>query len=222
MQQIKRTTLLDVAVEGLRDAIINGEVELGERVNESTFTAKLGISRTTFREALRQMEQAGLLVRDPFRGTFVREFSEEEILELNELRGVLETYAIELIIRKGDNCTEKLLPLYGIVSQMEGIDPEADAAPTNALHITFHRTLLEMAGSKLLFNVGNELSQQFWVAMRISQLAFIAQGESDNFAEAHREIVDAIIGGDMDVVRRVIHNHVSHSFGSYNTERSIP
>ena len=47
MDQIRRTTLMDSVTEELRNAIMNGEVKLGERVNENTFTSKLGISRTT-------------------------------------------------------------------------------------------------------------------------------------------------------------------------------
>ena len=182
---------------------------MGERVNESTFTTKLNISRTTFREAMRQLEQAGLLVRDPFRGTFVREFSESEIKDLNNLRGALEIYAAEIIIENGGNKPEKLLPLYEIVSQMEGIDPEEDVAQTNALHITFHRTLLNMAGNKLMFTVWNDLAQQFWVAMRLSQLSLVARGEGVNFAEAHREVVDAIAAGDTAQIHKIMHKHVS-------------
>lgn len=209
MEQIRRTTLMDSVTEELRNAILNGEIGLGERVNESTFTTKLNISRTTFREAMRQLEQAGLLVRDPFRGTFVREFSEPEIKDLNNLRGALEIYAAEIIIENGGNKPEKLLPLYEIVSQMEGIDPEEDVAQTNALHITFHRTLLDMAGNKLMFTVWNDLAQQFWVAMRLSQLSLVARGEGVNFAEAHREVVDAIAAGDTVQIHKIMHKHVS-------------
>ena len=209
MEQIRRTTLMDSVTEELRNAILNGEIGLGERVNESTFTTKLNISRTTFREAMRQREQAGLLVRDPFRGTFVREFSESEIKDLNNLRGALEIYAAEIIIENGGNNPEKLLPLYEIVSQMEGIDPEEDVAQTNALHITFHRTLLNMAGNKLMFTVWNDLAQQFWVAMRLSQLSLVARGEGVNFAEAHREVVDAIAAGDTAQIHKIMHKHVS-------------
>ena len=209
MEQIRRTTLMDSVTEELRNAILNGEIGLGERVNESTFTTKLNISRTTFREAMRQLEQAGLLVRDPFRGTFVREFSESEIKNLNNLRGALEIYAAEIIIENGGNNPEKLLPLYEIVSQMEGIDPEEDVAQTNALHITFHRTLLNMAGNKLMFTVWNDLAQQFWVAMRLSQLSLVARGEGVNFAEAHREVVDAIAAGDTAQIHKIMHKHVS-------------
>ena len=141
-QPMRRTTQLDFAVEALRNAILNGEVGLGERVNEVAFTTKWGISRTTFREALRQMEQAGLLVRIPFRGTFVRDFTEEEIDSLNNLRGALETYAVERIIEQDGCQPEKLEPLYQIVAQMRENNAEADVAWPNWLHIDLHRTLI--------------------------------------------------------------------------------
>lgn len=211
LQPMKRTPLLDYSTEALRIAILNGEIGTGERLNEITFTNKLEISRTTFREALRQLEQEGLLVRVPFRGTFVREFSEEEITDLNNLRGVLETYAAEIIIKNGNYQFENLQSLYQIVSQMEGIDPEHDAAQTNTLHITFHRNLLNLAGNKLLFSVWNNLAQQFWMAMRFSQLSFIIRGEAVSFAEAHREVVNAIASGEVELARNIILKHVSYS-----------
>ena len=70
MDKYRRTTQLDFAVEALRAAILSGEMKMGERVNEVAVTNRLNISRTTFREALRQMEEAGLLIREPFKGTF--------------------------------------------------------------------------------------------------------------------------------------------------------
>lgn len=211
LQPLKRTTMLDSCTEALRNAILNGEVEPGERINETTFTTKLAVSRTTFRETLRQLEQAGLLVRVPFKGMFVREFSEEEINDLNSLREVLEIHASELVIKKGENTADNLRPLYQIVFQMEGFNAEEEVAHTNALHIAFHRALLSLAGNKLLFSVWNGLSEQFWIAMRISQLSIFAQGEAANFARAHRDIVDAIAAGDVELVRKTMHRHVSHA-----------
>ena len=219
-EPMRRTTQLDFAVEALRNAILNGEVGLGERVNEVAFTTKWGISRTTFREALRQMEQAGLLVRIPFRGTFVRDFTEEEIKSLNDLRGALETYAVERIIEQDGCQQEKLEPLYQIVAQMRENNAEADVAWTNGLHIAFHRTLMELAGDKILLEVWNDLSQQFWVAMRVDQIAVFEQGEAASFADSHREVVDAIAGVDVAVFRRVIRQHVSHKSNPDKTERS--
>ena len=103
MDKYRRTTQLDFAVEALRAAILSGEMKMGERVNEVAVTNRLNISRTTFREALRQMEEAGLLIREPFKGTFVREFTDKEIKEINDLQGALECHAVELILEKGKN-----------------------------------------------------------------------------------------------------------------------
>lgn len=218
----RRTTQLDFAIEALRNAILNGELKLGERVNEVTLTTKLGISRTTFREALRQMEQAGLLVRVPFRGTFVRDFSEEEIDDINNLRSALETYAAEMIIESGRNRREDLAPLYQIVEQMDKIDAEKDAAQTNMMHIKFHDALLNLGGSKALSAIWNDLALQFWVTMRVSQLSFFEQGEAGSFAASHREIVDALAGGDLKQFRQVIRAHVSHPQKFPDTPKGVP
>jgi len=219
MQPSKHPTMLDSCTEALRDAILNGIIGAGERVNEITFTTKLGVSRTTFRESMRKLEQSGLLIRVPYRGMFVREFSEEEVIDLNNLRAVLETYAAEIIIGKGCNKAEDLLPFYQIVSQMERIAPEEDVAQTNALHITFHRTMLNLAGNDLLFTVWNNLAQQFWMTMRISQLSLFALGEAGTFADSHREVVGAIAAGDIEQFRKVIRKHVSYFVEFRKTER---
>lgn len=217
----RRTTQLDFAIEALRNAILNGDLKLGERVNEVALTAKLGISRTTFREALRQMEQAGLLERIPFRGTFVRNFSEEEIEDINNLRSALETYAAERIIESGRNRPEDLEDLYEIVRRMEAMDAEEDAAQTNTIHIKFHDALMNMGQSKALTALWNDLALQFWVTMRVSQLSVFERGEAESFAGSHREIVDTLAGGDLIRFRRVIRRHVSNPQKSPDTRKGV-
>ena len=214
LSPLNRTPLLDFTIEALRKAVLNGEIPAGERLNEITYTTRLGISRTTLREAMRQLEQEGLLVRVPFRGTFARQFSDQEIKDLNNLRGVLEAYAAEIIIERGKNQAADLAPLVEIVNRMEKIDSVQNREQANELHIEFHRTLLNLADNALLFSIWNNLAQQFWVALRVSQLNHIQRGDSATFAAAHREMVSAIATGDTELVRRVMHRHVSNSFGS--------
>jgi DNA-binding GntR family transcriptional regulator len=211
LSPLNRTPLLDSAIEEIRQAVLNGKIESGSRLNEIVYTTQLGISRTTLREAMRQLEQEGLLIRVPFRGTFVRQFSESEIKELNNLRGVLEVYAAEIIIRTNKNQPANLAALYEISRKMEKIDAEQEPTRANELHITFHRTLLNLASNNLLFSVWNNLAQQFWMAMRVAHLSHIARGDAATFSEAHREVVDAIAAGDPEKVCRVIRKHVSNS-----------
>lgn len=209
LQPPQRTTLLDYAIEALRNAIVNGELKPGDRVNELSLSGKLNISRTTIREALQQLEQAGLLERIPYRGTFVTQFSEGKIQEVNQLRGVLETYAAEILVQAGKHTPQALHQLYDAIEEMRDLDPTANPAETNAVHIRFHRTLVELTGNELLLTVWNELSLQFLVAMRSSQLSGIASGRTGRFDEAHEAVVQAIVSGDMGKIRSVIRSHVS-------------
>ncbi len=211
MDKNRRTTQLDFAVEALRTAILSGEMKMGERVNEVAFTNQLNISRTTFREALRHMEEAGLLIREPFRGTFVRKFEEREIKEINDLQGALECHAVELIFEKKKNTEKDMELLYEIVSRMEEITPQSQLIERNELHIDFHRHLVLLSDNQLLYKVWNDLSQQFNVAMAVSQGIYLTSGESANFAKAHRDIADAVLSGDYEMARKRIRKHVTNA-----------
>ena len=97
------TDLLAIAVEtrtlrgqvlgAVRSAVVSGRLAPGARVNEAQLASDLGVSRGTLREAIRRLEQEGLLVTLSHRGTFVRELSTEEIAEVYGVRLALESYA---------------------------------------------------------------------------------------------------------------------------------
>ena len=86
-------TLRGQAYDILKRQLLAGELRPGERVNEVVMAARLGISRGPLREAIRNLEQEGLLIAAPHRGTFVRQLTEEEAAELQEVRLALETAA---------------------------------------------------------------------------------------------------------------------------------
>src|SRR5262249_43831728 len=79
-------TLRGQAYEILKRQLRAGELAPGERVNEVVMAAQLGISRGPLREAIRTLEQEGLLTALPQRGVFVRQLSQEEAGELQEVR----------------------------------------------------------------------------------------------------------------------------------------
>ena len=184
---------------------------MGERVNEVAFTNRLEISRTTFREALRHMEEAGLLVREPFKGTFVRTFTEREIREINDLQGALECHAVEVILEKRKNTKKDMESLYQTIDQMEKLDAKCQPSEQNELHIAFHRELVQLADNQLLLRVWDDLSQQFTVAMEVSRGIYQITGESANFAKVHREIADAVLAGEEPRAHRLIREHVTNS-----------
>lgn len=88
--------LRDVVFNTLRQAILRGELQPGERLMEIQLANKLGVSRTPIREAIRKLELEGLVLMIPRRGAVVAEITEKSLRDVLEVRGSLEELAVEL------------------------------------------------------------------------------------------------------------------------------
>jgi DNA-binding GntR family transcriptional regulator len=93
--RVEQRTVQGAVVDLVRDAIISGVLEPGERLTESIIAQQMNVSRAPLREALRQLEEEGLVVRQPNRGCSVVDLSEQDIREIFSLRCTLECMAIE-------------------------------------------------------------------------------------------------------------------------------
>ena len=92
--------LRDVVFNTLRQAILKGELEPGERLMEIQLAERLGVSRTPIREAIRKLELEGLVLMVPRKGAEVASISEKSLREVLEVRRSLEELAIELACQK--------------------------------------------------------------------------------------------------------------------------
>lgn len=88
--------LRDVVFNTLRQAILKGELEPGERLMEIQLAERLGVSRTPIREAIRKLELEGLVLMIPRKGAEVARISEKSLRDVLEVRRSLEELAIEL------------------------------------------------------------------------------------------------------------------------------
>src|ERR1700748_1150475 len=84
--QITLQTAPQAAAQALREAIISGELKGGDRILEQKWSLHLGIGQPTLREALRELEQQGLLRKLPQRGTYVAQLSPEDYRRILEVR----------------------------------------------------------------------------------------------------------------------------------------
>jgi DNA-binding GntR family transcriptional regulator len=85
-------------LNGLRQAIIGGELVPGQRLREEELSALTGVSRSVVREALCQLQAEGLIVTVPNKGAIVRELSPDEAMDVYRIRGLLEGYAARLFV----------------------------------------------------------------------------------------------------------------------------
>ncbi len=88
--------LRNVVFNTLRDAILKGDLQPGERLMEIHLAKKLGVSRTPVREAIRMLEREGLAVTYPRRGAQVAKMTEKDLDDVLEIREVLDTLAASL------------------------------------------------------------------------------------------------------------------------------
>ncbi len=95
-------SLVDVAGRRVRDAILSGSLKPGDKIVEEQLCGSLGISRAPLREALRLLGQQGLVEHLPRRGSRVTAWSPQDILQLFELRHLLERHAIESALPLAD------------------------------------------------------------------------------------------------------------------------
>ena len=98
--------LRDVVFQTLRQAILRGELEPGERLMEIHLADRLGVSRTPIREAIRKLELEGLVVMIPRRGAIVASITEKDLKDVLEVRRTLEIMAAEIAC---DRITPELL-----------------------------------------------------------------------------------------------------------------
>ena len=139
------------ALYSVRELLLRGELEPGERVSELPLVARLGVSRTPIRLALERLAHMGLLEVNANGGFTVRGFTPSEALDAIEIRGVLEGTAARLAAERLDHPSE-LDPLRGLCEQMEQFNRlslESFASYMDA-NEALHNAIIDLAKSPML------------------------------------------------------------------------
>lgn len=136
------------AYRKLRDSILQGTLAAGSKVSERSLASALGISAQPVREALRRLEQDGLVVTLPRRGTVVAEIGPERLAELGRIRAALEGVAAALAAERMR--PEHLAELTQVVRGMRAATSEADHARLAELNERFHALVQGATGNLFL------------------------------------------------------------------------
>ena len=149
MTKIIHKTLRQEVADAIRERILNGEFKEGERLIEQDIAAMLGVSRGPVREALRQIEQEGMVEYTSHIGCSVRGLSDEEIYEIYMLRANLEMLAVHICKGNFSDSTIQWLEKY--LEEMEQLPKNGTLEKCIDLDRLFHRTIVSQAGiSRLL------------------------------------------------------------------------
>lgn len=202
LRSLDRKTLRERALVALRSAVLSGSYRPGDHLGEVEIASRLNISRGTVREALRHLQQEGLLTPGPRGMLRVRSLSSEEVGELFRVRGALEGQAVAEIIaseQRGHAVEQLTSALEALASAAEPVDQlEADLA--------FHARVCELSGNSVLLDTWRHLE----APIRVVVLNAATGDRSVTMsADRHRPIVEAIESGDPEQAVHVLREHMA-------------
>lgn len=193
----RHQTLREGIVESVREAIIKGELEPGERLTEPDLAERFGISRTPIREAFRQLESEGFLKVVPRKGALVTPITEKDVREFYEIKGVLEGYAARRAARK---LTDKEIDRMEALNNALGkYAADGDQKNLFRAHNEFHETFVRAAGNEKLSLLIANLVHQF----QRFRIALSIYGGIQTSIEQHRELIAACRRRDADEAERL-------------------
>jgi len=191
----------------LRKFILNGDLKPGEQLIESAIASQMQVSRGPVRDALKQLENEGLVVNIPRKGTFVRKLNKEDFKQIYELRAYLESLAIRVAIEKLNENSELIPTLKNIVKQMGEVAKEEDIAQIADFDLEFHRAICESSKNHYLIEA--------WMRIRsLIRLCLITDLAYKNYLKTehdHNMIIDAIMGKNIGLGEERIKSHIASS-----------
>lgn len=201
--KILRTKSLSGAVfESLEHAILNGEMEPGERINETTIAEKYGVSRGPVREACRKLEESGLADFIVNRGVFVKKLAFDDALEIYQIRAALFAFGGRILARRITN--EQIAVLSGTIDEMEEATERQDPDAYYTRNLEFHSALMRFTGSQRLFRLYESMNKELHLFRRRSFSVDLNRRAS--YSE-HRTIVEELKSGNPSRIARAMRVH---------------
>ena len=144
-------SLADEVAEILRNRILHGEYEMGEKLTESKIAAELKVSRTPIRDAFRQLEKEQLVEYIPNKGCFARGFSKEDMSDIYAVRGVIEELAMRRAVEHADD--ESIAQLESQLELMRVYTEQVIYEKLLQANEDFHFMIYHMTHSRFIVQV---------------------------------------------------------------------
>ena len=193
----------NIVYDSLKESILNGSLKPGERLMESKIADDLGVSRTPVREAIRKLEKEKYVKMVPRKGAYVEDLTKEDILEVIEIRVVLEGLAAELAAQNiTDEMKEKMKEN---VRKFNLASLEVDRKELIILDEIFHNMIYVASGNKKLNEIVKELQDQF----QRFRLSYFNEFDSYNrLTDSHNKLYNAIADGNSNEAKKYAIAHI--------------
>jgi DNA-binding GntR family transcriptional regulator len=200
-----RRITADYVADALRDAIHSGSLADGAVLNQAALATHFGVSRVPVREAMRQLQAEGLIDTRAHRLAVVRSLNLDRILEIYDLRGVLEGFVLE-----------RAVPLIGAAEVRDAravlVEMEADVDHTRWLELNaqFHALLYGPSGAETSLELIDQLRVRGERYVRLWSRGSGIHRPGEAGAE-HAEILRLVEAGEGEAARRAVEVHIAHT-----------
>lgn len=202
-------SVVDIAYNAIKEAILDGHFHPGEQLVEQKLAAQLGISKTPVRDALGRLEREGLVVNIPFRGSYVRELSKEDAVEIFEFRQVLDAMLIRAAVEHLTD--EDVAEIEHVLDEADAALAAGDRARAAELGSQYHHLIQGHARRERVVGIVRNLEDQVKLIRDVSERVV---GRLEKSALEHRTVLEALKRRDPAGAEKAIRGHHS-SFLSF-------
>ena len=195
--------LRDIVFKTLRDAIITGQFQPGERLMEMKLANEMGVSRTPVREAIKKLEAEGLVIMNPRRGAQVAPINEKDLKDILEIRKALESLSCRIAC--GKVTQDDIKKLRSINRAVSKAIRENDIPMIVEKDVEFHDAINQITDNARLQKFLGQLKEHLYRY----RLEFIKNMENhSSIIEDHERIIEAITQKDAETACKEIEDHI--------------
>ena len=198
----------------------------GDRISERELSRVLGMSRAPIREALKELEEQGLIISEKYRGWFVADFREEEFFEINQIRSLLEYNLLETLIQRNALRTDELDHAQRLNDDLRSIvfsdiPSQEKARECAEKEILFH-LFLDTLGT----------GHSFWTKKLLKNLTYQTQSalyrwqpreeQMKAAVESHDRLIQCLRKGDLEKLRAILFKRLEIGPGAIKERSHVP
>jgi len=198
--KLSREVLSERIKNYILSLILKAKVRPGQRIVESALARELGVSQAPVREAIRDLVLVGILRNETYRGTFVCDFTIDEILQAYQVRAAIESTGIKLAIERMSDAD--VAHLQGIFEKLIQLNARGRSAELMEVDNLFHSEIMRLSGNKVLHQLWRTLKYDVWTKISYSKIS-----DKEFLALRHRDLMEAIVRRDTAAAGEAMKHH---------------
>jgi DNA-binding GntR family transcriptional regulator len=200
---IRRVSTASQVADAMTDLILRGEIKSGEHLRENALVTSLGVSRNTVREAVRLLEQSGLVHHEFNYGAVVIKPSIDDLTDLYRVRLHLEVAAVG-IKAKPEQIAIVRAAYDALRDEAHGRDPREIVLKD----LAFHASIVDLLGSKRLSATFAQIMVELRFYLQVLSFEDREYDRPEALIQEHRAIMDMIEAGDTHRAAEAVSGHV--------------